>query len=126
MHRSVLCAYVGCIQKCVRLCTYVIEELLNKPTPWLMDPDSSCHIHKDFPVIPMSNQVSPVPCIDTYLFKIYSNIFLSARPGLSQWSLSLNLSVKILKAILPLQILDICTAHLNLSHLVIQIILGEW
>ena len=35
------------------------------------------HIHKGSPIIPIMSRINPVPRIDTYFFKIHSNIILS-------------------------------------------------
>ena len=33
-----------------------------------------CRIHKGSPIIPILSQMNPTPRIDTYLFKVHSNI----------------------------------------------------
>ena len=54
----------------------------------------------------------PFPRIDTYLFKIHSNIVLSSTPKPPQKGLfPVGLPVKILKALLPSSILATCPVH---------------
>jgi hypothetical protein len=33
-------------------------------------------MHKGSPIIPILNRINPIPRIDTYFFKVYSNIVL--------------------------------------------------
>jgi hypothetical protein len=56
-----------------------------------------CHIHKGSPIIHILNQINPIPRIDTYFFKVHSNIVLPSIP--------VGLPVKTLKALLPSSIL---------------------
>ena len=50
-------------------------------TPWLMGPGDSMPHHKGSPEIPILSQINPITRIDTYLFKVHSNIVLpSPRP----------------------------------------------
>ena len=73
-------------------------------------------------IIPVLSRINPIPHIDTYLFKIHSNIVLPSTPkGL----FPVGLPVKILKALLPSSILATCPAHLNLLDLITLTILGE-
>ena len=58
---------------------------------------------------------NPIPRIDTYLFKVHTNI---VRLGLPKGLFPVGLPVKILKALLPSSILAICLAHLNLLDLI--------
>ena len=48
---------------------------------------------------PYSEPTNPIPVIDTYFFKIHSNIVLPSTPKPPQRSLSLGLPFKILKAL---------------------------
>ena len=43
-------------------------------TPWLMEPGGSMRIHKGSPIIPILNRINPIISIDSYLFKVHSNI----------------------------------------------------
>ena len=55
-------------------------------------------INKGSPIIPILSQINPIPRIDTYFFKVHSNIVLLPMPkGLFR----VGLPVKILKAFLP-------------------------
>ena len=45
-------------------------------TPWLMEPGGSMHIHKGSPIIPIQRRINLIPRIDTYFFKVHSNIVL--------------------------------------------------
>ena len=58
-----------------------------------------CHIHKGTPVIPILSEINPIPCIDTYLFKIHSNIVLPSCLGLLKGLLPVGIPVKILKTV---------------------------
>ena len=57
---------------------------------------------------------NPIPRIDTYFFKVHSNITLPSTPRPPP----VGLPVKILKALLPSSILATCPAHLNLLDLI--------
>ena len=46
----------------------------------LMNPEVQCHIHKGSPIIPILSQINPITRIDTYLFKVHSNIVLPSTP----------------------------------------------
>ena len=50
----------------------------SKLTAWLMDPEGQCRIHKGSPIIPILSQIDPILCIDTYSYKVHSNIVLSS------------------------------------------------
>ena len=65
------------------------------------------------------------PRIDTYLFKVHSDIVFPSTPRPPQRSFPLGLPVKILKALLPSSIVATCPAHLNLLDLITLTILGE-
>ena len=60
------------------------------------------------------------PLIDTYFFRVHSNIVLPSKPRPSCRS-----TCQILKALLPTSILVTCPAHLNLLDLIALVILGE-
>ena len=49
------------------------------------------------PIIPIVNQINPVPRIDTYLFKIHSNVVLHLGPGLPKGLFHVGIPVKILR-----------------------------
>ena len=61
---------------------------------------SSMPLHKSSPIIPILSRINPIPRIDTYLLKVYSNIVLPST-GL----FPVGLPVKILKALLSSSIL---------------------
>ena len=65
-------------------------------------------------VIPILSRINPITLIDTYLFKVHSNIVLPSTPRLPKGLIPVGLPVKILKALLPSSILATCPAHLNL------------
>ena len=48
----------------------------NTLTPWLMEPGGSMP-HSQGLSIPILSQINPIPRIDTYLFKVHSNILSS-------------------------------------------------
>ena len=52
------------------------------------------------PIIPILSRINPIPRIDTYLFKVHSNIVLPSTPRPPQVP-PIGLPVKILKALLP-------------------------
>ena len=70
---------------------------------------------------PYREPINPISCIDTYLFKVHSNIASHLRLGL----LKGLLPVKTIKALLSSSILATCPAHLNLLDLITLTILGE-
>ena len=74
---------------------------------------------------PKEVSINPITRIDTYLFKVHSNIVSLLRQGLPKGFFSVGLPVKILKALLPSSILATCPAHLNLLDLITLTILGE-
>jgi hypothetical protein len=91
-----------------------------------MDLEVQSRIHKGSPIIPILNQINPIPRIDTYFFKIRSNIVITNRLDLPKGLFPVGASVKILKALLPSSILATCPAHFNLLDLFTLTILGEW
>ena len=40
------------------------------------NPEVQCRIHKGSLIIPILSRINPIPRIDTYLFKVHSNIIL--------------------------------------------------
>ena len=48
----------------------------------------TCRSHKGFTIIPIMSRINPIPRIDTYLFKVHSNIVLPSTPRPPQRSLS--------------------------------------
>ena len=81
--------------------------------------------HNNSPVIPILRRMNPIPRIDTHFFKIHSNIVLPSTPMPSYRSLSADVLVKILKALLPSSILATLPDHLNLLDLLTLNILDE-
>ena len=55
-----------------------------------------CRIHKGSPIIPILSRINPIPRIDTYLFKVYSNIVFPSTPRPPQRSLSCRCSPRII------------------------------
>ena len=62
-------------------------------------------IHKRPPIIPILSRINPIPRIDTYFFKIHSNIFLPSTPRHPKGLFPAGVPVKMLKALLPSSIL---------------------
>ena len=79
-----------------------------------MNLEVQCRLHKGSPIIPILNRIYPIPLIDTYLFKVHFNIVPHLRLGLPKGLFPVELTVKILKALLPSFILAIWFSHLNL------------
>ena len=79
----------------------------------LWNPEVQCRIHKGSPIIPILSRINPISRIDTYLFKVHSNIVLPSTPRPP-----VGLPVRILKALLPSSILTTCPTHLNLLDLI--------
>ena len=52
-----------------------------------MNPELQCRFHKVSPIIPILSRINPILRIDTYFFKIPSNIVL---PSLHRWCWSLD------------------------------------
>ena len=82
-----------------------------------MEPEGSCRIHKGSQIIPILSRINPIPRIDTYLFKVHSNIVFPLRLGLPKGLFSVGVPVKILKALLSSSILTTLPANLNSSKL---------
>ena len=74
---------------------------------------------------PYPDRINPTTRIDTYLFKVHSNIVFPSTLGLPKGLFPVGLPVKILKDLLPSPILATCPAHLNLLDLITLTILGE-
>ena len=45
-----------------------------------MEPGGSIYIHEGSPIIPILSRLNPILRIDTYLFKVHSNIVLPSTP----------------------------------------------
>jgi hypothetical protein len=88
----------------------------------LWNPEVQCRIHEDSPIIPILSRINPITRIDTYLFKVHSNIVLPSTP---KELFPAGLPVKILKALLPSSNLTKCPAYLNLLDLITLTILGK-
>ena len=72
------------------------------------------------------SQINPIPYIDSYFFKIHSNIVLLFMPsGLSRGIFPVGSPIKILKALLLSSIFTTCSEHLNVLDLITLTILGE-
>ena len=71
------------------------------------------------------SRINPIIRIDTYLFKVHSNIDLPSSLGLPNGLFPVGLPVKILKTLPPSSIMATCPAHLNLLDLIPLPILGE-
>jgi hypothetical protein len=56
---------------------------------------TQCQIHKGSPIIPILSKINPIPCIDTYLFKVYSTIVLHLRLGLPKGLFPVGLLVDV-------------------------------
>ena len=80
-------------------------------------PDIQFTINKGSPIISILNRINPIPCINTYFFKIHSNINFPCL-GLPKGLFPVGLPDKILKTLLPSSILATCPAHLNLLDLI--------
>ena len=90
-------------------------------------PRVQCRIHNGSPIIPILSRINPIPRIDTYLFKVHSNIVLPSAPiDLPKGPFPVDLPVKILKALLPSSILATCPAHLNLLDLITLTIINRY
>ena len=76
-------------------------------------------------MIPVLSRINQVLRIDTYFFKIRSNIVFSSSPRPSRRLYRIGLCFKTLGALLHYSILAECPVHLNLLDLIILIILGE-
>ena len=57
--------------------------------------------HKGSLIIPILSRINTIPRIDTYFFKINSNIIKHPRLGLPKGIFLVGVPVKILKALLP-------------------------
>ena len=92
-----------------------------------MEPDGSMPHSQGLSSNPYPSRINPIPRIDTYLFKVQSNIALPSTPRPPKGLFPVGLPVKSLKALLPSSILATCPAHLNLLSLTILTtrILGE-
>ena len=88
-------------------------------TPWLMNPEVQCRIHKGPPIIPNLSLINPI------FFKIYSNIILPSTPSLPKDLFPAGVPVKILKALLPFSILATLPVLLRLLDLITLTMLGE-
>ena len=58
----------------------IISDSLSNQFLGLWNPEVQFCTHKDSPRIPILGRINPIPSIDTYFFKIYSNIVLSSTP----------------------------------------------
>ena len=90
-----------------------------------MEPGGSMRIRKGAPVIPILSWINWIPGIDTYLFKIDSNILSHLRLGLPTGIFPVGLPVKILKVLLPSYILAMYNGiYFNKKYWLNRTILG--
>ena len=54
----------------------------------LRNPEVQCRVHKGSPIISILSRINPITRIDTYLFKVHSNIVLASTPRPPQRCLS--------------------------------------
>ena len=87
-----------------------------------MEPEVQCRIHKGSPIIPILSRINPIPRIDTYFFKVHSNIVFPSSLGLPNSLFPVRLPAKIFKAFSHSGYMS---AHLNLLDLITLTILGE-
>ena len=106
---------------CVRIGYLILTNLLYG----LWNLEVQCRIHKGPPIIPILSRISLIPHIDTYFFKIYSDIVLPSMLRSHKGLFPAGVPVKILKVYLSSSILATCPAHLNLLDLITLNILGE-
>ena len=53
------------------------------------------------PIIPILSRINPIPRIDTYFFKVHSNIVLPSSLGFLNGLFPAGLPIKMLKELLP-------------------------
>ena len=87
-----------------------------------MEPESLMSHSQGLSSNPILNQINPIPRIDTYLFKINSNIVLPSTP---KPSFPAGVPVKIVKAFLYSSILATRHAYRSVLDLITLTILGE-
>ena len=75
--------------------------------------------------MPILSRINQIPHIDTYFFKIHSNIVLPSTSRLPKGLFRVGVPVEILKALLPSYILAKRPTHINLLDSIIVTILGE-
>ena len=73
------------------------------------------------PIIHILSRISPIPHIDTYLFKTPCNIFLPYSPRLHRSLFPVRQPVTIQKTLLPSLIMVACPAHHFYLELIITI-----
>ena len=66
-----------------------------------MKPGGLCCTHKGSPINPILSRINPIPRIETYFFKILSNIVLPTKPRPSKGIFPAGVNVKMLKELLP-------------------------
>ena len=81
--------------------------------------------NKDSLIIPILSEISSIPRIDKYFFKIYSNVTLPSSEDLTRSLVPVGLPVKILIALLPSSTLSIFPILLNPLYLIGLSILNE-
>jgi len=57
-------------------CIQILTSGLTNQLHGLCNPEVQCRIHKGSPIIPILSRINTIPRIDTYLFKVHSNIVL--------------------------------------------------
>ena len=80
-----------------------------------MEPGGSMPHSQGLSNNPHLSQINPIPLINTYFFNIHSNIVLPSTSRLPTGLFPLDLTVKILKALLPSSILATYSANLNFA-----------
>ena len=93
---------------------FQIYPVLTNSLHGLWDPEVQCSIHKGSPIIPILSWINPITRIDTYLFKVHSNIVLPSTPRPPK----ALFPVEILKELLPSFILSDVKGSVTLKLLV--------
>jgi hypothetical protein len=91
----------------------------------LWNPKVHYRVHKSPPLVPILNQIDPIPTIPSYLSKIHFNIVHPPTSCLPSGLFPSGFSTNILYAFVFYPIRATCPAHLILLDLINLIILGE-
>ena len=73
-------------------CTLVQASCKYNELHGLWNREVQCRIHKASPIIPIQSRINPIPRIDTYFFKVDSNIVLQSTPRPPNRSLSCRIT----------------------------------
>ena len=68
-----------------------------------MEPGVQCHIHKGPRISPILSRIIQIYRIDTYFFKVHSNVVLPSSPGLPNGLFPVGLPIKMFKVLLAKQ-----------------------